>query len=429
MRWLRAGRAWPQSTMVWNLRTSGAVLVLAAAAACSVDGLDNSLGLLPPMGWRNWWSWGGDVDQAKMEFAFTKMTERKRRAVGRSGLASFADLGYVRAGLDDAWQACGTGVNGSFHDAEGRPLVDQQKFPDMAAMVRFGTSRGLLPGWYLNNCKCQESMLTDAVFVDLTMQKTVDAMVAMNFSGVKFDGCGPARNLTRWAELINASGHPLLIEDCHWGQTVPTGVPQSMPQLRYEPCDPNSAAQTGFHYDSRTKTVAKTGLGSSASGCVQANTAAGQKALLLAPCSPDRTPGQRWDFNVSGETGDFSELIAATDPGSCMDMFCGPCGPGKPIQLHSCHSGANQLWSFTNGTIRSQRVGADGVAYCASSTTPESDGVGVSPADDGYCSGLDMPSECPYNVYRSSGDVINSFERVYHNVRGVSTNTSSCSCT
>ena len=42
--------------------------------------------------------------------------------------------------------------------------------------------------------------------------------------------------------------------------------------------------------------------------------------------------------------------------------------------------------------------------------------VGVSPEDDGFCIGLETPSECPYNFYRASGDVINSFERVHHNV-------------
>ena len=152
-------------------------------------GLDNGLGLLPPMGWRNWWSMFGDVDQAKMELAFTKMTERRLPAVGRPGLTSFADLGYVRAGLDDSWQACGTGVNGSFHDGQGRPLIDTKAFPDMKRMVAFGTSRGLQVGWYLNNCKCSEaSSLTDRSFVDLTMQKTVEVMVELNFSGVKFDG-------------------------------------------------------------------------------------------------------------------------------------------------------------------------------------------------------------------------------------------------
>ena len=92
--------SWEMARRWWTL------LALLAAAAAPRAGLalDNGLGLLPPMGWRNWWSWFGDVDQAKMEAAFGKMAERKRRATGRPGLTSFADLGYVRAGLDDAWQ-------------------------------------------------------------------------------------------------------------------------------------------------------------------------------------------------------------------------------------------------------------------------------------------------------------------------------------
>jgi hypothetical protein len=32
-------------------------------------------------------------------------------------------------GLDDNWQACGAGVRGSFHDANGRPLVNRSRFP------------------------------------------------------------------------------------------------------------------------------------------------------------------------------------------------------------------------------------------------------------------------------------------------------------
>jgi hypothetical protein len=30
-------------------------------------------------------------------------------------------------GLDDNWQACGAGVRGSFHDANGRPLVNRSR--------------------------------------------------------------------------------------------------------------------------------------------------------------------------------------------------------------------------------------------------------------------------------------------------------------
>ena len=84
--------------------------------------------------------------------------------------------------------------------------------------------------------------------------------------------CGPADNLTRWAELINASRHPLLIENCHWGQAVPTGVPLSTLQLVYEPCDPGSASQTGFHFDAGSRALVKAGPRGSGSGsplCVQ----------------------------------------------------------------------------------------------------------------------------------------------------------------
>ena len=55
-----------------------------------------------------------------MEAAMTALAKK------RNGGLSLADLGYATAGLDDAWQACGTGVDGSFHDASGRPLVNSE---------------------------------------------------------------------------------------------------------------------------------------------------------------------------------------------------------------------------------------------------------------------------------------------------------------
>jgi hypothetical protein len=55
---------------------------------------------------------------------------------------SLVDLGFVHVGIDDGWQACGTGrmVNNksSFHAADGTPLVNKTKFPDLKAMVDYG---------------------------------------------------------------------------------------------------------------------------------------------------------------------------------------------------------------------------------------------------------------------------------------------------
>lgn len=69
---------------------------------------------------------------------------------------SLYELGYNRIGLDDAWQDCGKGVNGSFHDASGRPLIKNKTFPDMAGMNEYASQKGVGSGWYLNSCDCCE---------------------------------------------------------------------------------------------------------------------------------------------------------------------------------------------------------------------------------------------------------------------------------
>merc|ERR1719401_2150442 len=83
------------------------------------------------------------------------MAKRTRDVDGRK--TSLADLGYVSVGLDDGWQHCRGGVNGSFHDAEGNPLIDTRKFPSMKNMTDHGHSLGLKVGWYMNNCMCNEN--------------------------------------------------------------------------------------------------------------------------------------------------------------------------------------------------------------------------------------------------------------------------------
>ena len=66
---------------------------------------------------------------------------------------SLLSLGYTSVGLDDAWQACDKGVNGSFHDAMGNPIWNHTTFPDPAGMVAKAHSLGLKAGW----CKCTGS--------------------------------------------------------------------------------------------------------------------------------------------------------------------------------------------------------------------------------------------------------------------------------
>eukprot|EP01064_Diplonema_japonicum_P007857 TRINITY_DN1547_c0_g1_i1.p1 TRINITY_DN1547_c0_g1~~TRINITY_DN1547_c0_g1_i1.p1 ORF type:complete len:432 (+),score=94.57 TRINITY_DN1547_c0_g1_i1:47-1297(+) len=202
-------------------------------------GIDNGYGMLPPMGWRSWNCYGGNVNQSLMESVMDRMAERKRTVNGV--LTSLTDLGYVSCGLDDNWQQCGAGVNGSFHDSEGNPIINTARFPDMGKMVDHGHAKGLKVGWYMNNCICKErEFKANPQYIAKHMQNSVKALVDFKFDGLKLDDCGEFRNLTWWAQLLNETGRPVMIENCHWGYTVPgqahgdgpctgTGIPSDCP--------------------------------------------------------------------------------------------------------------------------------------------------------------------------------------------------------
>eukprot|EP01059_Diplonema_ambulator_P031668 TRINITY_DN588_c0_g2_i3.p1 TRINITY_DN588_c0_g2~~TRINITY_DN588_c0_g2_i3.p1 ORF type:complete len:415 (+),score=162.67 TRINITY_DN588_c0_g2_i3:48-1292(+) len=189
------------------------------ALVAPVLAIDNGIGLTPPMGWRSWNCYHSGVTQALMEKVMDKMAEKSRTVNGK--VMSIADLGYVHVGLDDNWQACGKGVNGSFHDADGNPIINTATFPSMKNMTDHGHSLGLSVGWYMNNCICKETQFTDPTYIAKHMQQSAKAVADFGFDGVKLDGCGEFRNLTWWGDLLNATGRPIMIENCHWGQTVP----------------------------------------------------------------------------------------------------------------------------------------------------------------------------------------------------------------
>ena len=98
---------------------------------------------LLPRAWQ-----GGGVTQAKMTATMDAMADRSRRVDGKP--QSLLDLGYNNCGLDDNWQQCKAGVNGSFHDEHGEPLINTKTFPNMSAMTEHGHRLGLRVGW----CAC-----------------------------------------------------------------------------------------------------------------------------------------------------------------------------------------------------------------------------------------------------------------------------------
>jgi alpha-galactosidase len=154
-----------------------------------------------------------------MEATMDRMSERTRQVGGVA--TSFLDLGYRNVGLDDNWQACGAGYLGSFHDQTGKPIVNLTRFPSMKGMTSYGHKKGLRVGWYFNNCICAEQMYLKDVDIANNMEKSAAAVAEYGFDGLKLDGCGQFRNLTWWAELVNKTGRPVLLENCHWGETIP----------------------------------------------------------------------------------------------------------------------------------------------------------------------------------------------------------------
>jgi hypothetical protein len=161
-----------------------------------------------------------------MEAGYRAMADRSRGGV------SLLDVGYVHAKLDDGWQACHSGFNGSsFHGPDGRPLVNKTKFPNITAMTAVAASLGLKPAMYYNNYICHESMPpggVDGSRYKQMLQGSVDFLFDQGFDGVKIDSGGPFNNMEEWhvafeetRKRLRPEGEPLFVENCHQGGQEP----------------------------------------------------------------------------------------------------------------------------------------------------------------------------------------------------------------
>ena len=123
---------------------------------------DNGLALLPPMGWRSWNTYYASIDATKISAQIDALAAMRDKATGApsaTGTVSLLSLGYESIGIDEGWEGCGLGVNGTVHYVNGTPAVDPQRFPDMPGLVKYGHSKGVEMGFYLNGCGCNERSL------------------------------------------------------------------------------------------------------------------------------------------------------------------------------------------------------------------------------------------------------------------------------
>ena len=102
------------------------------------------------MGWRSWNLYGANVNQKLIEGIMDGMVKRDRMVDGKP--TSLCDLGYCDVGLDDNWQACGSyGPDKlKYHDEDGNPVVNEDRFPDFKSMTDHAHSLGLTSGWCIS---------------------------------------------------------------------------------------------------------------------------------------------------------------------------------------------------------------------------------------------------------------------------------------
>lgn len=185
---------------------------------------DNGLARTPPLGWRSWNLYGGDVSQKRIEGIMDAMVKRDPRYTVDGKPTSLCDLGYCDVGLDDNWQRCGKygAEEYTYHDEDGNPIVNTDTFPSLKNMTSKAHSLGLTAGFYGNNCICSDHKTNERKFY----QGDVNALREFGFDSWKLDGCGAQLDLQLWNDLIKASApttgrKEIMVENCHWGSAPP----------------------------------------------------------------------------------------------------------------------------------------------------------------------------------------------------------------
>ena len=313
------------------------LLLLLLTLIPEVSSLDNGLGLTPPLGWRSYNAFGGNPKQVEMEAMMDAMVDRSRTVDGKP--TSLLDLGYKHVGLDGGWNYCFP-ENHTFHWASDGSPVWNDAFPHPERMVAKAHALKLSPGWYLNNCGCAENHFDEAM-ADKVMKGSVKMLVDQGWDGVKFDSCSMFHNLSKWAALLNDSGRPVLIENCHQGAYAP-GEQQWQGYIK------NSSSSMGYtNYLGMFFGMSETTLLSQ---------------LTFEDCRAHCTA------NTTG-CGGFT--FVGMDP--------------KPTGL---------------------------LSECYLSKRAAMNRMDMS--NSNFCTGSSNPSDCPYNLYRVSGDISRSFQVTHH---------------
>ena len=108
-------------------------LLAAGKASASTPESGHGIASVPPAGWTSW----NTAGCRRLTQGYIADTIEALAA------SPLLELGFNRVGIDDCWQTCGAGVNGSFHSRDGAPLINHTEFPDMRALVQRGRAKNI----------------------------------------------------------------------------------------------------------------------------------------------------------------------------------------------------------------------------------------------------------------------------------------------
>jgi alpha-galactosidase len=183
-----------------------AALALAVPAAAQKD---QTLALTPPMGWNSWNHYGCNIDE--------KLIEATADALVSSGLR---DAGYTYVTLDDCWHGA--------RDGDGNIQPDPVRFPSgMKALGDYLHTRGLKFGIYSD-----AGEKTCAGRPGSQGHEFQDAAqyARWGVDYLKYDWCNtgsgaaqrnPREAYATMSRAIAASGRPMVLSICEWGENQP----------------------------------------------------------------------------------------------------------------------------------------------------------------------------------------------------------------
>ncbi|MGV3555614.1 MAG: glycoside hydrolase family 27 protein [Croceibacterium sp.] len=184
----------------------GLVLTISGpVAAQKAEGL----ALTPPMGWNSWNHYGCNIDET--------LIKRTADSLVSSGLR---DAGYVYVNLDDCWHGA--------RDEAGNIQPDPQRFPSgMKALGDYLHERGLRFGIYSD-----AGATTCAGRPGSQGHEFQDAAqyARWGVDYVKYDWCAtgegegqrnPREAYVTMSRAIAASGRPMILSICEWGENEP----------------------------------------------------------------------------------------------------------------------------------------------------------------------------------------------------------------